>query len=125
MPWRVEYHRDQEIVEAAYWGDTDAAAIRDATREAIKLVKQHEATLGLVDCLEQTSTGSILELYELPQLYDDEGLTRSIRIALVEPAKRELKDLAMFYENVCVNRGWQLRRFATRDDAVAWLRLPG
>ena len=121
MPWRVHYHPDQMIVEAAYWGDTSATDIRDATIEAIKTVKKQQATRGLVDCLKQTSTASIVDLYDLPELYEEQGLTRSIRIAFVEPTKPELRDLAEFYDNVCVNRGWHLRRFATRDDAVNWL----
>ncbi len=122
MRWRVEYHEDAGIVEVAFWGDTDVTDLHDATIEAIKLQAKHKATRGLIDCLQQTKTGSIASLYDLPGLYDDEGLTRNVRIAFVEPARRELHELAVFYENVCVNRGWQLRRFAGRDDALAWLQ---
>ena len=122
MPWRVEYHEDQKIAEVAYSGATSASDIRAATRAAIGVVKEHEARRGLIDCSEQTETGSIPELYDLPNLYDDEGLSRDLRIAFVEPARSELRHLAVFYETVCLNRGWQIRRFATRDEALHWLQ---
>ena len=121
MPWRVEYHPDQMIVEVVYWGETNGIDIHEGTIEAIKAVKKQQATRGLVDCREQTSTATIADLFDLPDLYDDEGLSRDIRIAFVEPAMPELREMADFYDNVCVNRGWRLRRFAARDSAIAWL----
>lgn len=121
MPWRVEYHEAQEIVEIAYWGRTDVTDIRDGTLEAIRLVKMHRVTRGLVDCLEQTKTAPVPDLYDLPKMYDEEGLTRRIRIAFIEPSTPQLHELAEFYENVCVNRGWQLESFIARDAAIAWL----
>ena len=121
MPWRVEYHPGQEYVASVYWGETSADEIREATVASIALAKEHEATRGLVDCLEQTKTGSTLDIRDLPQLYASEGLSRSVQIAFVEPAKPELKDLAVFYETVCTNRGWKLRRFQTREEATDWL----
>ena len=122
MPWRVEYHQDQKIVEVAYSGATNASDIRAGTLEAIGLAREYEADRGLVDCSEQTKTASMPELVELPRLYQDEGLTRNVRIAFVEPARRELRELAIFYETVCLNRGWQIRRFASHGDAVDWLQ---
>ena len=122
VPWRVAYHEDQKVAEVAYLGATSASDIRAATRAAIGVVKEHEVKRGLIDCSEQTETGSIPELYELPNLYDDEGLSRDLRIAFVEPARSELRHLAVFYETVCLNRGWQVRRFVSRGDAVDWLR---
>jgi len=121
MPWRVQYSETQDIVEVVYWGETSASDVRDAAVEAITLAKEHEATFGLVDCLEQTRTGSVLDLYELPALYDHEGLSRTIRMALVEPRDPKVRDLAMFYETVCKNRGWQIQTFPTREVALDWL----
>lgn len=124
MPWRVNYDQRQEIAEVTYWGDTDANDIRESTIAAIGLVNETQATRGLVDCLKQTSTASTADLYVLPQLYEEEGLTRKINIAFVEPEIDELRELAEFYDNVCVNRGWNLRRFAAREEAIAWLIAP-
>lgn len=121
MPCRIEYHQDQEIVEVAYSGDTSAADLRDTTIKAITLIRQENVTRALIDCLEQTKTGSILDLLELPSIYDREGVSRAIRIAFVEPAKKELQSLALFYDKVCAHSGWDLHRFETRDDALAWL----
>lgn len=121
MPWRVEYHETQGIVELTHCGETSASDVHDAAVEAIAVAKEHDVTLGLVNCQEQTSTGSPLDLVELPELYDRAGLSRLTRIAFVRPQDPKLKGLADFYEMVCVNRGWLLHTCPTREFAFDWL----
>jgi len=121
MSTQVTYDENRKFVEVCHRGDTTASDIRDASVEAITLIKQHDVTIALVDSSAQTKTSSIDELSELPGLYKHEGLPHAVRIAFVEPDHEELKSPALFYELVCVNRGWNIRRFSRRDAAINWL----
>ena len=121
MPWEVRYDNANDMVGLVLAGVVTGNALREATAAAIDLVHEKGATLGIIDAFEQEQTASISELYDFPAQYEAQGLDRSLRIALVVPKREELHDIAAFYENVCVNRGWQVHRFAGRQEAIDWL----
>jgi hypothetical protein len=50
-----------------------------------------------------------------------EHVDRSARMAVLLPATAKERELAAFYETVCLNRGWLVQRFETRDEARRWL----
>ena len=121
MSWTVTHIESLGIVEMKLVGAVSGDELRAATTEGIALVRKLRLSRGLVDASEQEKTGSMVDLIELPQQYSSEGLSRETRIALPIPAKKELHGIADFYETVCVNRGWQVRTFATRKQAITWL----
>ncbi len=121
MPWSVDYDEEHGFVEIEYSGSTTGDDLRMATREAIALSEQHGALKCIVDCTYQEKTGDVLDLYEFPKIYEGAGLSRAIQLALLMPLATELHEFAEFYENVCVNRGWQVRTFRSREQAFEWL----
>ncbi len=121
MSWTVTHHASLGVIEMRLVGVVSGDDLRAATTEGIAMVRKHQLNRGLVDATEQQKTGSMVDLIELPQQYSSEGLSRDTCIALVIPDNRELHGIAEFYETVCVNRGWQVRTFATRKQALAWL----
>ena len=121
MSWHVEHIESSGIVELKLVGVATGDALREATSEVIRVASQNDLHRGLIDASEQVRTGSIVDLVELPQQYTDQGLSRNVRIALVIPRAKELHDIADFYETVCINRGWQVQTFPSRDEAIAWL----
>jgi hypothetical protein len=124
MPWSLKHDDTLGIVNLVYEGELSGDDLREATREGILLSQKHDAVKAIVDCTRQEKTGDILDLYEFPDLYSQAGLNRAMRIALVMPIATELHELARFYEDVCVNRGWQVKNFDTREEALAWLHEP-
>ncbi len=121
MSWSVSHLESLGIVETRLDGVVSGDDLRAATSEGIALAKDNGLSRGLVDCSDQEKTGSMVDLIELPRQYSEEGLSRETCIALVIPENRELREIADFYETVCVNRGWQVRTFKTRKQAIAWL----
>ena len=121
MSWEVNHIESSGIVELKLVEVVTGDALREATGEAIRVAGQHDLHRGLIDASEQIRTGSMVDLVELPQQYADQGLSRDVRIALVMPKAKELHEVADFYETVCVNRGWQVQTFPSRDEAIAWL----
>lgn len=121
MSWSATHLESLGIVEMKLAGVVSGDDLRAATTEGIAIATDNALWRGLVDCTDQEKTGSMVDLIELPRQYSDEGLSRETCIALVIPAKKELHGIADFYETVCVNRGWQVRTFETRKQAIAWL----
>lgn len=126
MSWTTTHLESLGIAELKLVGAVSGDDLRAATRQGIALAREHGLRRGLVDCKDQEKTGSMVDLIELPRQYSDEGLNRETCIALVIPANKELHGVTQFYETVCVNRGWQVQTFETREQAIEWLtQRPG
>jgi hypothetical protein len=57
----------------------------------------------------------------MPQFYEDLHFSRRGRWALIQPAEGPVIKELKFYETVCRNRGWLVKRFSDRQAAIDWL----
>jgi len=119
--WLAEYLPEKKMVASIMSGaitDTDA---KSQSEEVIRLLKDHEAELVLIDCREAISEMSYAVLYWMPKFYLQLGAPRSTRIAVVLPAVPHRLESFQFYALACRNAGYNLRLFETRQMAEAWL----
>ena len=121
MPYEVNYNSKLRIVEATVSGVLSAEEFHSCTDEQMNLTAKHGIGSVLINALELTSVEFVMDIYDLPGRYEEGGLSRSSRFALVLPKLRSLHEIGEFYDNVCNNRGWTVQSFATRDEAIAWL----
>jgi hypothetical protein len=121
MPYEVNCNSKLRIVEATVLGVLSAEEFHSCTDEQLNLSAKHGIGSVLINTLELTSAELVMDIYDLPGRYEDGGLSRSSRFALVLPKLRSLHGIVEFYDNVCNNRGWRVQSFATRDEAIAWL----
>jgi hypothetical protein len=122
MAYTLDYNRTLKIVELVYTGPYTAAESRESTSRAIALGKEHGDANALVDATEAELAISIVDLLDLPDTqYNAQDMSRKIRVAVLPPRKPESEEDARFYETACLNRGWQVRLFTSRDDAIEWL----
>lgn len=122
MTWTITCNDASGMIELVFTGNVTGPEIREATSWSISLMKNRNIKDILFDTTDQEQVPSIFDIYNLPDQYEKEGLTRQSRVGLVLPQKRDLRAQARFYEDVCVNRGWTVRLFENREDAVRWLR---
>ena len=75
-----------------------------------------------IDDSELEDVGSVVDLYDLPTLYEEQGLERGSKGAVVLPAANaKVAEDARFHETVCLNRGWQVKVFTDCQEAIDWL----
>jgi hypothetical protein len=60
-------------------------------------------------------------MFPLHEIHEEMKLTRTSSIAVVTPKSKEGIRFTKFYETVCVNRGWDVKIFDEREDAIEWL----
>ena len=121
MPYEVKFDNNLGIIESTVTGVLSGDEICSCTDEMIDLSVRHGVGAFLIGALELTSVSSALDVYDIPGRYQEGGLSRSSRFALVLPELRSVREIATFYDNVCNNRGWSVRPFETRHEAIAWL----
>ena len=122
MAYTLEYNHTLKIIELIYTGQYTSQESRESTSKTIALGKEHSYPNTLVDAKEMEFVASLSDLLRLPDYqYPKEGASRKSRVAVLPPSNPKYDEAAHFYENACLNRGWQVRLFQNRDDAIQWL----
>ncbi len=119
--WKVEYNSKLRIINLVFSGDVSGSDIREATTRTISLTHEHGINEILIDLAHMEQTGTVTEIYDLLEQYNEEDLNHASRLAIVVPILPDLEGVVQFYENVCVNRGWRVQSFLNRREAIRWL----
>ena len=126
MPWHAEHDPELNIIHVIYAGRLTAEDFKQGTRSVIDLANAFDTHLILIDDTRLEAAVSKLDIYEMPQTYDDMNGTRGSRMALILPPSGQIRKDVLFYETVCRNRGWFVKSFDDRQAALDWLlRKPG
>lgn len=124
MAWTVELNAEYGFIHTVFSGPIRNRDSNKAIEEALALAPGDGPHMFLTDVLNATSRLSVWDIYDIPAYWEDLGANRANRLALVVPAGGRMWEDAMFYENVCRNRGWQVTVFPQIQEAVAWLNSP-
>jgi len=122
MTWTIEYNSNLRIIDLVIAGSLTGLDMKEVTSKLITLGKNQGVALFLVDTTDLELAPSLSRIIDLPdKQYEEEGLDRRIRLALVLPRSPKAKEAALFYETACVNRGWNVKTFPNREEAIEWL----
>lgn len=123
MPFKIESGNDPERIEVTYSGTVTDDEYRRAIGEFIKFNSEKNCLLVLTDLREMTVTPSILNVYDSVNLFEKMGIDNRTSEALILQENKFVEKNIKFYENACQNRGYNVRIFYNREDAIAWLKM--
>ena len=121
MPWQVDRNEELDLIESVYTGPFTMKDVRDATAKALSLAIGNGPHLFLSDISGAHSELSVMDIYALPDQWEAAQSNRSNKLAVVVSGESLNPGDLQFYENVCKNRGWNVRVFEVRQAAVEWL----
>ena len=110
------------IVDSVYAGDVSPAELEKGVRAAIALATGSGIFRFFTDVTGLTGGHSAVDLFAVVALLEAMGLPRTLREAILAPRTMMAAADVQFYEDACRNRGWNVRLFADRQAAMAWLR---
>jgi len=114
------YNADLGIVEIICKGTISPNELETNQEPVFALTKEHNTDMHLLDLTNYESSLSTLHILSSVSSYSDKT-TRRLRIAVIRPISEKAREDIQFYENVCLNRGWNARVFPERKDAIDWL----
>ncbi len=121
MPYTLNLADDPERIEMVYYGTVSAEEYKNALVEFVIFQKEHRRLLVLTDLTDMVVTPSILNVYDAINMFENMGIHRNTSEALIIPANKFAVENVKFYENACQNRGFNVRLFTDRDEALKWL----
>jgi hypothetical protein len=113
--------KEMGIIETTLITGITAQELRMSINQAYQLSAEWGIHRFLVDASAAISHISLLTYFELPKVFMSLNLPRSSRIAVLSSRSQKGKERARFFENVCRNRGWQVKMFYHRLEALEWL----
>ena len=121
MPWRLEADEEPGLIRVVYSGGVTKADIEAATAKALTMVREAGPARFLTEFENAEVRLTTLEIWSIFEQWQELGANRRNKLAVVVPVSSPLRDDAKFHETVCLNRGWQVRTFPERQDAIDWL----
>ncbi|ASC71265.1 hypothetical protein XM38_022170 [Halomicronema hongdechloris C2206] len=121
MPFTVTYNTELAIVETIFFGLVSADEAAREIVESHQLAVEKDCRLFFTDLSRAELQLSLVDVYGMPDTYEKMGWERRVRIAFIPPSGDEGRHLAEFYETVGVNRGWTVKIFSNKQQAVQWL----
>jgi hypothetical protein len=122
MPWEVEYRPEKEMVVVTATGQVSGQDGKDQAEKAVRLLRENQTTLVLVDYSEAMSEVSLPNLYLLPDHFTALGAPWHARIAVLLPRTGYRMESYQFFELACKHAGYSVKLFAETGPAEDWLR---
>ncbi len=121
MNWQMYYDENERIIFIKTTGVLEITSANYMRAEGVALIQKHNCMRLLLDHSGIVRDAlSTMDIYDLPQRYEEMGLTRQLKMALVIPS--EFLENLRFYETVCRNHGYSVQLFSDRDLALKWLK---
>ncbi|MGD1948286.1 MAG: hypothetical protein ACFB14_01400 [Leptolyngbyaceae cyanobacterium] len=120
MPFSVRYNSEFNAVETTFSGLVNAVQLQAQMAESRAMTAIRNTSYAISKFTEAELRVSIAFIYNIPELYEQMGANRPIRLALVNANKRN-DEIIGFYQLVSQNRGWNVAVFADKRDAENWL----
>ena len=122
MPWKVEYLPAEQTLLLVATGLLTASEARAQTEQSLKEILEHGIRRVLIDYSAAQVEVPLSQIYQLPDIYDQSGISRQTKVALVMPKDKYKIEAFEFYEDICLNRGYHVKLFESATAARDWLR---
>ncbi|UCH15763.1 MAG: hypothetical protein JSV22_07295 [Bacteroidales bacterium] len=122
MSYELTYKKKKDILFVKVKGMRSFKTIISVIKDIQQICIKQKTSKVLIDVQELEGHLKTMEAYELPALVFPKIRDKNIfeKSAIVD--REESYPYYSFFENVSVNRGFNLRIFTNIDDAAEWLR---
>jgi hypothetical protein len=121
MSWEVCYLDDQAIILVTNRGRLTYQDFSDEINAIVLLSEKHHLFKILVDDTEMSSGIGTIDIFSFPKLYEDAGMSKRCKIAILISEDEDQVGDFHFFETVCLNRGYNTKVFFNVNNAKAWL----
>ena len=121
MPCKVAYLEHERIVETTYSGVPTIEDLQAIALETLAVAKEKSTRRLLGNCTGLEQKGNELDIYALIQFFESLPIDRQIKEAMVLPKTNKAFADMEFYEIAARNRGFNVRIFFDRQEAINWL----
>ena len=121
MPSAIGYEPQLDVITVTLTGGFTLDGMRNLTREVLARTREHSTRRFLVDASGVEDAMPLHEILEMIADYRIAGVNGGFRMAAINADSTRLHDSMRFYETASRNRGFNVRLFPNRGEALGWL----
>ncbi len=118
MPYQHAYDQKNHLILVTVTGEVTRKSWEDLLKESLRQAAEHSCYHFLVDYRNADVRLGFVDLYDRPRFYEEVGMPKTARIALILSPHVEDRD---FMETVSANRGFAVKVFIEMEPAADWL----
>jgi hypothetical protein len=125
MNWEIEYMQQEGVVCVRAAGSlTDVRQNQMMISDILAEAKKHGATKFLIDDRNMTLEIGTVDIYYMPEAFDNLGVSRAYKVAIVFSVASKKDEDFKFYQVRAANLGYKHRLVTDPDAALDWLTDP-
>lgn len=122
MGWTIEFLPETQILRVTTAGTMGLEQIKQMAAEGMAAGVSHAATRFLVDHRKMLPSLSHEDIFDLPRINAEQGVARTMRVAIVFSPDSPRREDFFFYEVRTRSKGASnIRQFDDYDQALDWL----
>lgn len=124
MSYDLKIDKKKDMLWITATGNRTLETVLAITRDCVAACITNKTTKLLIDVCKLEGRLKTLDAYNVADQYFPkiEDLNIITQCAIID--LKEFEESYRFFENVAVNRGFNLRIFSDPDEAIAWLKKP-
>lgn len=120
MRYEINHISELNYVEVITIGEFTIDDYQVTIDEAAKFGRAKNTMLFLVNNVQMVNAASVSDIYKVPKLYKKLVPEKELKIAALFSESSNNESIS-FYENICVNQGFNVKTFINREEAISWL----
>lgn len=121
MSWKIEYNSGKKLIELEYSGLISGDDLKKAFEKVIEYIYEYKTVLVLADCTKMSTGHTLFDLLGLLEDFEKLDVLRNVKEAVLLSTGHESAVNISFWETACQNRGFKVRIFEEKEEAVKWL----
>lgn len=119
MKWTIIPNEDKKFITVTTNGELQKEDLNGMLADIIKNATIHKIMNIIIDHRMATFSISMVDTFERPYHFQESGVPRTVKIALVFTNSEDSE--YKFFETIFVNRGFQVKIFDNLADAENWI----
>jgi hypothetical protein len=121
MSWKTNLVENPGYIEVTYSGKVSPEELFTALKNAVFLSRKNNVILFLADLTEMAGGHSVFDLYGAISIYETLKFDAKAKEAILMTSLQDTVDEIKFYETTCKNRGFNVKIFNQKEEAISWL----
>jgi hypothetical protein len=121
MKCESAYDEKHALVRVVYTGPSTLEDYIEGAKTALDFFKKHRTERCLLDLRKVENKAGLDSLFELPDAYRMMNVPMKTRLAILATRDESEEPSILFYETICLNRGWMVKVFYGEAEAIDWL----